>query len=172
KLIGIDESSVQGLPGFIKVVSKGNYVAVVCEREEQAIKASRQLKVNWQKPATAPFPASEDLFKHMREAAPTSSAQPIVVGNPDAAFAGAAKVVEAEYDFPFQGHTAFGPAHATADPSNGQMTIYSNDMKSYGMRNGVAEFLKIPREQVRVVWMEGPQGYGRTASDDAGFEAA
>ena len=45
-------------------------------------------------------------------------------------------------------------------------------MKSYGMRNGVAEFLKMPREQVRVVWMEGPQGYGRTAADDAGFEAA
>ena len=52
------------------------------------------------------------------------------------------------------------------------MTIYSNDMKSYGMRNGVAQFLGMPREQVRVVWMEGPQGYGRTAADDAGFEAA
>ena len=59
-----------------------------------------------------------------------------------------------------------------ADPSNGQMTIYSNDMKSYGLRNGVAEFLGMPRDQVRVVWMEGPQGYGRTAADDAGFEAA
>jgi len=59
-----------------------------------------------------------------------------------------------------------------ADPSNGQMTVYSNDMKSYGMRNGIAEFLKMPRDQVRVVWMEGPQGYGRTAADDAGFEAA
>ncbi len=59
-----------------------------------------------------------------------------------------------------------------ADPSNGQMTIYSNDMKSYGLRNGVAEFLRMPRDQVRVVWMEGPQTYGRTAADDAGFEAA
>jgi CO/xanthine dehydrogenase Mo-binding subunit len=45
-------------------------------------------------------------------------------------------------------------------------------MKSYGMRNGVAQFLGMPREQVRVVWVEGPQGYGRTAADDAGFEAA
>jgi CO/xanthine dehydrogenase Mo-binding subunit len=52
------------------------------------------------------------------------------------------------------------------------MTIYSNDMKSYGMRNGVASFLGIPRDQVRVVWMEGSQAYGRTAADDAGFEAA
>ena len=33
--------------------------------------------------------------------------RPTVVGDPDAALAGAAKVVEAEYDVPFQGHTAF-----------------------------------------------------------------
>jgi nicotinate dehydrogenase subunit B len=172
KLIGIDESSVRRMPGFLKVVSKGNYVAVVCEREEQAINAARQLKVNWEKPTTAPFPSSEDLYQYMRSATPTSSSNPSVVGNPDAAFTGAAKVIEAEYEFPFQGHTAIGPAHATADPSDGQMTIYSNDMKSYGMRTGVAKFLGMPRDKVRVVWMEGPQGFGRTAADDAGCEAA
>lgn len=172
KLVSIDEASVRSLPGFVRVVSKGNYVAVVCEREEQAIAAARQLKVTWQKPSTAPFPASDDLFQFMRSAAPSSSSEPQVVGNPDAAFQGAATVIEAQYDVPFQGHTSFGPAHAIADPSNGQMTIYSNDMKSYGLRNGVAQFLKIPREQVRVVWMEGPQAFGRTAAEDAGFEAA
>ncbi len=172
KLVSIDESSVKGVPGFLKVVNKGNYVAVVCEREEQAIQAARQLKVNWQKPATAPFPSSENLFSFMRSATPTFSAPPSVVGNPDGALKGAAKVLEANYEIPFQGHTAIGPAHAMADPSNDQLTIYSNDMKSYGLREGVAEFLKMPRDRVRVVWMEGPQAYGRTAADDAGFEAA
>ncbi|HZM61234.1 MAG TPA: molybdopterin cofactor-binding domain-containing protein [Vicinamibacterales bacterium] len=172
KLVSVDESSVRGMPGFVKVVTKGNYVAVVCEREEQAINAARQLKVNWDKPAAAPFPTSENLFTYMRGAAPTSSAAPAVVGNPDAAFKSAAKVIEADYDVPYQGHVSIGPAHALADPSNGQMTIYSNDMKSYGLRDGVAEFLQLPRDRVRVVWMEGPQAYGRTAADDAGFEAA
>ena len=172
KLISIDEASVRSMPGFIKVVNKGNYIAVVCEREEQAINASRALKVNWEKPVTAPFPSSEDLFKYMRSATPTSAGTPQLIGNPDAAFSSAAKVIEAEYDVPYQGHTAFGPAHAMADPSNGQMTIYTNDMKSYGMRTGVATFLGMPADKVRVVWMEGPQGYGRTAADDAGFEAA
>jgi nicotinate dehydrogenase subunit B len=172
KLVSVDESSVRGMPGFVKVVTKGNYVAVVCEREEQAINAARQLKVNWDKPAAAPFPTSENLFTYMRGAAPTSSAPPAVVGNPDAAFKSAAKVIEADYDVPYQGHVSIGPAHALADPSNGQMTIYSNDMKSYGLRDGVAEFLQLPRDRVRVVWMEGPQAYGRTAADDAGFEAA
>src|SRR5437764_11882393 len=102
----------------------------------------------------------------MRSATPMSSSNPNIIGHPDAAFATAAKVIEAEYEMPFQGHTAFGPAHATADPSNGQMTIYSNDMKSYGMRTGVAAFLGMPRDRIRVVWMEGSQGYGRTAADD------
>ena len=183
-LAGIDESSVKGLPGFIKVMSKGNYVAVVCEREEQAIRAARQLKTTWNKPATAPFPSSDGLFDYMRTApvaAPpgpgdaetrNTAPPPTPAGNPDDVFAGAAKRIEAEYQIPFQGHTAFGGAHATADPSNGQMTVYSNDMKSYGMRRGVATFLGMPQEQVRVIWMHGPQGFGRTAAEDAACEAA
>ena len=183
-LASIDESSVKGLPGFIKVMNKGNYVAVVCEREEQAIRAARQLKTTWNKPATAPFPSSEGLFDYMRTApvaapsgpgdAETRNAAPPTTpaGNPEDVFASAAKRIEAEYQIPFQGHTAFGGAHATADPSNGQMTVYSNDMKSYGMRRGVATFLGMPQEQVRVIWMHGPQGFGRTAAEDAACEAA
>ncbi len=171
-LVRIDEASVRGLPGFVRVVREGNYLAVVCEREEQAIRAARDLDVTWRNPATPPFPASEDLFTYMRGATPTFAGAPNVTGDPDAAFASAATIVEAEYDVPFQGHTAIGPAHAMADPSDDQLTIYSNDMKSYGLRNGVAEFLDMPRDRVRVVWMDGPQAYGRTAADDAGFEAA
>lgn len=168
----IDASSVRDVPGLVRVVHKGNYVAVVCEREEQAIRAARQLEVQWRPPAARPFPSSDNLFSYLRRGTPSSSSTPPDLGDPDAALAQAAKVIEAEYDVPFQGHTAIGPAHAMADPSDGQMTIYSNDMKSYGLRNGVAQFLQMPRDRVRVVWMEGPQAYGRTAADDAGFEAA
>jgi nicotinate dehydrogenase subunit B len=193
KLTGIDESSVTNIPGFLKVVSKENYVAVVCEREEQAIRAARQLKTTWEKPSIAPFPASEDLFNYLRSAsvaAPSAAGSepspgsrpdremrapvsgPLVVGNPDTAFSDAAKIIEAEYEIPFQGHTAFAPAHALADPSNGQMTVYTNDMKSYGMRRGIAAFLGLPHDSVRVTWMMGPQGFGRSAAEDAAFEAA
>jgi nicotinate dehydrogenase subunit B len=170
-LVSVDESSVRDVPGFVRVVRKGNYLAVVCEREDHAIRAARQLKANWQRPSTAPFPSSDDLFDYMRSATPSAST-PSKEPPTDAIFAKAQHVVEAEYEVPFQGHTSYGPAHATADPSDGQITIYSNDMKSYGLRSGVAEFLGIPRDRVRVVWMEGPQAYGRTAADDAGFEAA
>ena len=189
-LAGIEESSVRDISGFIRVVSKGNYVAVVCEREEQAIEAADRLEVQWEKPETAPFPSSEDLFDYMRSATSANGATPAtgsgsatasaarrsssaqLDGDPDAALATAATMVEAAYDIPFQGHTAIGPAHGLADPSDGQMTIYTNDMKPYSHRTGIAEFLGMPPEQVRVIWMDGPQLYGRTAADDAGFEAA
>jgi nicotinate dehydrogenase subunit B len=171
-LASIDESSIAHVPGVVRVVSRGNYVAVVCEREEQAIQAARELRVLWTPPAQAPFPASHALFDYIRTATPTSSTEPRISGNPDEAFTSAAQVLEAEYAVPFQGHTAIGPAFALADPSDDQLTIYSNDMKSYGLRTGVAQFLDLPRERVRVVYMDGPQVYGRTASDDVGFEAA
>lgn len=172
KLKSVDEASVRGLPGFVKLMAKGNYLAVVFEREEQAVSGARQLKAVWEKPATAPFPRSEDLFTYMRSATPTSKTNPTVTGDPDAALTHSAKKLEAEYEIPFQGHTSFSGAVATADPSNGQMTIYSNDMKSYSMRTCVADFLGMPRDKVRVVWMHGAPSFGRSAAEDAACEAA
>ncbi|WP_425153866.1 molybdopterin cofactor-binding domain-containing protein [Candidatus Palauibacter sp.] len=178
RLIAVDESSVRDIPGFLRVVREGNYLAVVCEREEQAIEAAERLEAEWERPATPPFPSSEDLFDYMR-GAPAANAggsgstpRARVEGDPGAALASAATVVEAAYDIPFQGHTAIGPAHGVADPSDGQMTVYTNDMKPYSHRTGIADFLGMPPERVRVIWMDGPQLYGRTAADDAGFEAA
>jgi len=171
-LRSVDESSVAGIPGLVRIVREGNYLAVVYEREEQAIQAAQQLRAEWTPPAQAPFPASDDLFDYLRAAVPMSSREPRLSGDPAAAFAAAAQTLEADYEVPFQGHTAIGPAFALADPSDNQLTIYSNDMKSYSLRTGVAQFLNLPRERVRVVYMDGPQVYGRTAADDVGFEAA
>ena len=171
-LQSVDEASVSSMPGFVAVVREGNYLAVVFEREEQAINGARALVAQWAAPSQSPFPASEGLFDYIRKQNPTSGNPESVIGDPETAFASAARIVSADYEVPFQGHTAIGPAHALADPSGGQLTLYSNDMKSYGMRLGVAKFLNMPEDQVRVVYMDGPQVYGRTAADDVGFEAA
>jgi nicotinate dehydrogenase subunit B len=88
-LKSVDEASVRSVPGLVKIVRKGNYLAVVCEREEQAIQAARLLKAEWTPPATKPFPASDDLFTYMRAASPSSQGEPIVVGDAAAALASA-----------------------------------------------------------------------------------
>ena len=135
KLVSIDESSVAALPGFIKVVSKGNYVAVVCEREEQAINAAQAAQGELGEAGDRAVPGiGRPVHVHAQRDADVQLRTRPSSGIRTRRSPAAAKVIEAEYDIPFQGHTAFGPAHAMADPSNGQMTIYSNDMKSYGMR--------------------------------------
>ena len=72
KLVSIDESSVSNIPGFVKVVSKGNYVAVVCEREEQAIRAAKQLKWSGRSRRPRPSPHPKTYYAYMRNATPTS----------------------------------------------------------------------------------------------------
>ena len=47
KLESVDESSVAGIPGLLKVVREGNFLAVVAEGEWPAIKAARELKAKW-----------------------------------------------------------------------------------------------------------------------------
>jgi CO/xanthine dehydrogenase Mo-binding subunit len=53
-VVAVDESAK--LPGLVRVVRRGNFVAVVCEREEQAIEAARKLRVEWSKPARCSGP--------------------------------------------------------------------------------------------------------------------
>jgi CO/xanthine dehydrogenase Mo-binding subunit len=175
KLISVDESSVAGIPGLVKIVTKGNFVAVVYEREENAIRAAERLKVNWENPAQPSFPTSSDLYDYIRNAptlAENMNAGNQNRGDVDAALASAARVVEATYEYAFQGHISMGPACAVADPSNDQMTVWSGTQKPYALRRGVAAFLDMPMENVRVIWVEGPGSYGRNDAGDVGFEAA
>ena len=78
-------------------------------------------------------------------------------------------MIEAEYDVPF--HTAIGPAR-----DRGPVQWPDDDLHErhevHGMRNGVADFLGMPERQSTRGLDGRPTGHGRTAADDAGFEAA
>ena len=73
KLISIDESSVREPARIRQGREQGQLRRGRLRAGRAGDQAARQLKVNWQKPATAPFPTSEDLFDYMRSATPTSS---------------------------------------------------------------------------------------------------
>src|SRR6187431_244520 len=63
-LIAVDESSVRDIPGLVAVVRIGDFVGVVAEREENAIKAAERLKVSWKPVPT--LPDLEQLEKALR----------------------------------------------------------------------------------------------------------
>src|SRR5262245_44566171 len=111
-LISVDESSVRDIPGIVKVVQVGDFVGVVAEREENAIKAAAQLKVSWK-----PVPTLPDLeqFEKALRANPAAPRVLIDKGDVDAAIASAAKPMQRMYSWPYQMHGSIGPSCAVAD---------------------------------------------------------
>jgi CO/xanthine dehydrogenase Mo-binding subunit len=162
------------IPGLVKVIPMGkDAVAVIADREENAIKAAQTLRVKWSNPATPPFSTSETLFAHIRTA-PTRFDRPSgVVGDVDKALAGAVKTIEAEYLWPFQSHSSMQPGVAVADyRPDKTITVWSGTQKSHQVQIGVAELLGIAEADVRVVWVQGSGSYGRNDADDTALEAA
>ena len=169
-IVSVDESAK--LPGLVKVVRHDNVLGVVCEREEQAIEAARRLPVQWSTPQPR-FSATYDaLYEELRSAKPKASKEAPTIGDPDAAFAAATRIVEARYEYPFQSHASMGPACAIADVRDGSATLWFGGQKGHALRLGIAELLELPLENVRVVWRPGPGSYGQNDSDDCACDAA
>ena len=124
----VDESSVRGIPGVGVVRDKG-FISIVAERERDALQAAERLKVT-RSDAAPPFPEMAALYDHIP------------------AFAGAARVVEAEHERPFQSHAGMGPAGAVVDARAGAATLWTGSQKEHSARGGVARVLGLPRDQV------------------------
>ncbi|HJZ99502.1 MAG TPA: molybdopterin cofactor-binding domain-containing protein [Candidatus Solibacter sp.] len=169
-LVSIDESSVSGVRGLVKIVRKGNFLGLVAEREEQAIEAARLLKVEWSGGRT--LPDYEDLHQSVRRDKLVKTDVVKTSGNVDSALAGAAKVLKATYTYPVQLHGMLGPSCAVADVRDGRATIWSGSQWIQGDRRNLAKMLGIPLESVRIIWAEASGSYGRLGCDDAAADAA
>jgi nicotinate dehydrogenase subunit B len=169
KLLGVQ--SLPATPGFIKLVTLGNFAAVVCEQEAQAVQAAREVRLNWSEPTFA-FPASYDaLYEHLRTAPAEGSKIDRSNGDVDAALKSASHTVEAWYEYPFQSHSSMGPACAVAQIEPNAVTVWMGGQKPYPLRKAVAELLGRPASQVRVTWLPGPGSYGVNDADDAAIDA-
>jgi nicotinate dehydrogenase subunit B len=170
KVVRVDEGAK--LPGLVRVVRKGDFLAVVCEREEQAIGAAKALAVEWSRPAALYWESEDALYEALRAGKPKSTKTADVRGDVDSALAAAAHRVEARYEFPFQSHASIGPGCAVADVRDGGAVVWSGGQKPYPLRGAVAEMLSLPAEKVRIIWMPGPGSYGMNDADDAAMDAA
>jgi len=168
-LESVDEGSLGGLPGVVKVVRTGNFVGVVCEREEQAIRAARELKVAWKDgPALSEM---KELYQTMRGARTTDRAL-LTVGDVGPALAIAAKSLHATYEWPFQMHASIGPSCAVADVRDGKATVWCASQGVFGLRDSLAELLGLAPDNVRLVFAEAAGCYGHNGADDVAADAA
>ena len=168
--VAVDESSVRGIRG-VKVVWQKGFIGLVAPREWDAVRAARRLKVTWSK-AGAPFPDQKDIYRHIRAAKVVHRDNDVKVGDVDAAFATAARVIEFEYEWPFHSHASIAPACGVADVRADGITVWTGGQKPHHCREGIALMFNLPEEKVKVVSMVGPGSYGRNDSGDATMDAA
>ncbi len=168
-LASVDEGSVRGVPGLVRVVSRGNFLGVVAEHEEQAIRAARELKASWHEPPGGA--ETPDVHGAMR-AAPTSDRVLVSAGDVEPALSSAARTLSATYLTSFQMHASIGPSCAVADVKGDGATIWSGTQGAFGLRDALADLLHLPKAAVRVVWVEASGCYGHNGADDVAGDAA
>jgi nicotinate dehydrogenase subunit B len=171
KVLGIDESSIRAIRGA-RVVREKDFVAVLAPKEWDAIRAARALKVDWHTVDNA-FPEMTGLHEHIRQANVVKREDPVKKGDVAAAFGQPGlRIVEAQYEWPFQSHASMGPACAVAEIKDGGCTVWTGSQKPHFTRDGVAKLLGMPPEKVRAIWVPGPGSYGRNDAGDAALDAA
>jgi CO/xanthine dehydrogenase Mo-binding subunit len=168
KLRAVDTAPVEKLPGVLKVVRDGSYLAVIAEKEFQAITAMRALAVaaQWDEPARlTDYPAVYDFLQK-------TPAEDVVVLDTKTTPAPGTRTIEATYRRPYQMHGSIGPSCGVGHFKDGQLTVWAHNQGAYPLRQAVSELVKLPEDKIHCIHMEGPGCYGHNGADDAGGDAA
>jgi len=169
-LMNVDESSVQGMPGLVKVVVKKDFVGVVADKPWQAMQAARKLKVAWT-PGSGLTNQREfhDAMQHQKATRDTFLVNSKDV---DQKIGGATSVVKATYWYPYQMHGSIGSACAVADVQGGKATVWSATQAVYPLRSTVAMLLGLQPTDVHVIFRMGSGCYGINGADTVSYDAA
>ena len=171
-LVNVDETSIGSIAGA-RVVRIQSFLAVVAEREWDAVRAARTLQATWT-PGTG-LPDAATLFDSMR-AGPVVRDQEIAKKGDLSALSapppGITRTLTAQYRWPIQTHGSIGPSCGVAHVRADRATIWSSSQNTHGFQATAARFLGLEKDRVRVIYMDGSGSYGPNGEDDAAAEAA
>lgn len=175
-LTALDESQILALDGVVKVVHDGSFVAVVAEREEQAINALEKAREITQWDIT-PLPAPETYYDEMLtkpthdnrivDGAGTDDPVPDIE-TPE----NATHTINASYRKPFTMHGSLGPSAGAAKWEGDKLTVWCPTQAAFRLQTAIAELFHMDSDKVRVIHTEGAGCYGHNGADDVGADAA
>jgi len=169
-LQSVDDASAKRVSGYVQTVRQGNFLAVVAKTEWAAIKASRSIQATW---AAGPdLPAKATIFEAWRKMPIAKEEATQKVGDIAQALVNGARSVKATYNFAVQTHASIGPSCAVADFQKGKLVCWSASQATHSMQHELAVLTGLPKESIRVVYLDGSGCYGRNGHEDATADAA
>ena len=181
KVISANLDRIKSLPGVsdaFVLAGTANYsgllpgVAIIADSTWTAFKAQRELRVTWAEGAGAA--QSSAAFEAQATALAAKSGTLVKEdGDTAGALAGAAKVLEAKYFYPYIHHATLEPMNGLAWPTpDGGIEILSPTQTPQGAQDLVAQTLGIAKEKVKVRFTRIGGGFGRRLANDYVVEAA
>jgi len=181
KVISANLDEVKALPGVRDVfVIKGTNdlhglmpgVAIVADSTWSAFSARRKLKVTWDE-----GPHASDSWAgfaaQARALAPQRGEKTLRDdGDVEAALAGAAKTIEADYVYRFVSHATLEPQNCTALVQGDRAEIWAPTQNPARGQTLVADTLGLPAENIVIHVTRIGGGFGRRLSNDYMVEAA
>lgn len=167
-LVEADIAGVEAMPGVLKVVRDGSYLAVIAGREWEAVLAMYALarSAKWEAGPALADPAT--IWETIR----ALPAQPTVIAETSAPVPEGARVLQARYRRPYGMHGSIGPSCAVGLLEGDTTTVWTHTQGVYPDRAAIAELLGVPMVKLRCIHMEGSGCYGHNGADDAAADAA
>jgi CO/xanthine dehydrogenase Mo-binding subunit len=169
KLVSVDDSSIKDFAGA-SVVRIKDFLAVVASDEWTAIRAARALRAQWSE--WSGLPEQGKLIATLRADPGITDEMLVTRGQPEASGREGAKTLTASYFWPMQSHGSIGPSCAVADVNADAGTVWTASQGTHGNRNTFARFLGLPRDKVRLIYLDGAGCYGMNGHEDAAADAA
>lgn len=176
KLVSADLAAVKAQPGILDafVLTDKNDpqglvdgVAIIARNWWTANQARKHLKIEWDNGEWAAH--GDDFYEAAaRKHLAGKPEKPIYsAGDVKAAFASAAKVLEADYYYPFLPHAPLEPQNSTGlYHEDGTMELWSPSQAPQGGHMGVAQLLGLPPEKVKIHLTRMGGGFGRRLTND------
>ncbi len=162
-----DAAKAKAVKGVIDVVQISRGVAVVAENMWAAIKGRDQVSVTWNEDKAEKRGSAEILAAYETQA----KAAPIAVarndGDATAAFAAAAKTLEATFTFPYLAHAALEPLNSVAMMKDGVVEIWAGHQMPDLYQFIASQIAGVTPDKVKLHVMRSGGGFGRRAVFDA-----
>ncbi|WP_232628112.1 xanthine dehydrogenase family protein molybdopterin-binding subunit [Methylobacterium sp. Leaf118] len=151
-----NEADIRAMPGVHTIHRLPGAVAVLADSWWRARKAAEALQVTWTEPASEGIATvSKGFSSAAMLAALTATTEPGIPaeqeGDPDAAFKGAATVIEAAYDAPYLAHAQLEPPSAVARfTADGSLDLWLPNQMPELFQQIAAKTAGLSPEQVRI----------------------